>query len=926
METPTTSLILTKLRPPAVRSRAILRTRLLQKITMGADTDLVLISAPAGYGKTTLLAAWTQLLKQTGIGVAWYSLDESDNNPMVFGSYLVTGLLQLSGSNSGLDQILQALRSSPEIDLLKILPTIVNAVAGNEHEMVLVLDDYHLIQSPIIHQAVEFLITHRPENFHFAIGSRINPLLPLARWRARGRLIEFHTADLRFTEDETVQFLHETMCLDIPTELSNRLSNQVEGWAAGLQLAALSLPGQIDPSSLIASFTGGHKRLAEYLLEEVVNGLPEDLQSFLLYTSILERISAPVCDSILGIDCSSTLLKRLEESNLFVIALDEEGTWYRYHHLFRDFLQTWLNRTQPERASALHRFASDWFAEHGSLREASYHAFQCGDWSFAADFVERYSFDLIIQSEIATIYEWCSAFPESVMQNRPKLCIFQALALAYHVHAKNRPRVELRLQQAERKLAGSENLEQTEELNELATVVRSFLAMIPDPRVDAQGLLDLAKVHLTGYQEGDPGRFAWLLISGYSLLALHRISEAKKAFEDALPLALRSNLLFGTVETTFHLACLARSKGRLADGLGICREGQETLTVLLKGTNLEFPALGCLDATIGDILLEQGNLEEAEHHLRQGMDRMGWGMSPSILMIGWLAKFRLAQMQGRLNEAIRCLDQLDLLWEDIQFFTQGLRAQVMLHFHRNDETVQSAKNWLQSDRFTGGDDLPLPGLGPIGAAEVFYQTHLVWARLQIEVGDPQAALPYLARQRDLAQAHHLFGRVIDLTLLEAQAQHALGNEEAALALLENALTLAQPEGYLAVFDQNIVLDDLLHIAVKKGIDPIYCDRILAFIRTSRRNLLAHSAEHTVQGAQVAISVPASEVQFDPLSVRELDVLRMMATGATNQTIADHLVITVGTVKSHINHILGKLNARNRTEAVTKARQFGLLNE
>ncbi|MEN6411074.1 MAG: LuxR C-terminal-related transcriptional regulator [Anaerolineaceae bacterium] len=926
METHPTSLILTKLRAPAVRSRAILRIRLLQKMALGADTDLVLISAPAGYGKTTLLVEWTQQLKQTGISAAWYSLDESDNNPIVFGSYLVTGLLQLPGSDSGLDQILQTLRSSPEIDLMKILPAIVNAIFIKECEIVLVLDDYHLIQSPVIHQAVEFLITHRPDNFHLAIGSRVNPLLPLARWRARGRLIEFHTADLRFTEDETMQFLHETMCLDVPAELSNRLSNRVEGWAAGLQLAALSLPGQIDPSGLIASFTGGHKRLAEYLLEEVVNGLTESLQSFLLYSSILERMSAPVCDSILGIENSAVLLKQLEESNLFVTALDEEETWYRYHHLFRDFLLTWLIKTQPERASALHRSASRWFAEHGSLREASYHAFQCGDWLFAADFVEQYSFDLIIQSEIATIYEWCSAFPETVMQNRPKLCIFQGLALAYHVHAKNRSRVESRLQQAERKLAGSGNLEQTEELNELATVVRSFLAMIPDPRADAQELLNLAKVHLTGYQEGDPGRFAWLLISGYSLLALHRISEGKKAFEDALPLALRSNLLFGTVETTFHLACLARSKGRLADGLRICREGQETLTVLLKGTNLEFPALGCLDAAIGDILLEQGNLEEAEHHLRQGMDRMGWGMSPYILMVGWLAKFRLAQIQGKLNEALNCLDQLDLLWEDIQFFTRGLRAQVMLHFQGNDEAVQSAKKWLRSDLFADRDNLPLPGLGPIGAAEVFYQTHLVWARLQIEVGNPEVVLPYLEKQLDLAEEHELSGRVIDLTLLEAQVQYQLGNEETALALLQNTLTLGNSEGYLAVFDQSPVLDDLLHIAVKTGIDPVYCERILAFIRNNRRNLIAHPAEHTAQGAQVSGTSSAFDTRFDPLSDRELDVLRMMATGATNQAIADRLVITVGTVKSHINHILGKLNARNRTEAVAKARQLGLLNE
>jgi LuxR family maltose regulon positive regulatory protein len=925
MEFSSSTIVLTKLCPPALRSAAIRRARLTQKIQLKPETGLILVSAPAGYGKTTLLVEWSGQLGQSGVGVVWYSLDESDSHPTLFATYLLTGLAQVLGLQSGLNPILQTLRSSPEIDFQKILPAVLNALLAAGREIVLVLDDYHLIHSAAIHRAIEYLLVHRPKNFHLAIGSRSRPALPLSRLRARDSLIEIRAADLRFTEQESGRFLRESLNIDLPDGVSNQLFEQLEGWPAGLQLAALSFSGSHPREDPLAGLGGGHKQLAEYLLEEVINRLPEDAQEFLLYSSILERMTASLCDAVLGIEQSAGLLQRLETANLFIIALDHQGTWFRYHHLFRDFLRDWLKKTQPEHASGLHRLACNWFVAHGSLREAADHAFQCGDWAFAADFVEQHSFDLIIQSEISTIYEWTSSFPEAVIQDRPRLCVFQALALAYHLHRQNRDRVAARLQQAERRLTPTGDAQLSLEVNELATVVRTFLAMIPDPGVDARRQLDLALAHLADYPENNPGRFSWLLIAGYCQLALHRVAGAASVLSEALPFAQQAGLFFGMVETTFHLARLARSQGRLSDALRICRQGQAAVSALLKETNPPFPALGCLEITIGDILLEQDCLEQAERSLQNGMERMGWGMSPYYMMVGWLAQFRLHLSQGRLEMANRCLEQLDLFWPDIQFLTQGLRAQAFLRYQPGPAAARRARDWLQSYLDIVGGELPLPGLGPIGAAEVYYQANLVWVGLQVALGDPRRVLPYLSAQLALARDQQLTGREIELVLLEAQAYRQIGDHPLAREKLSQALSLGRSAGYVRIFDQSDILDDLIHTAVRQGRQMPYAERILAAIRSARSLPLSAGRKTPAEIAPQVYRAGSVETFLEPLSSRELEVLKMMAGGATNRQIAARLVITLGTVKSHINHILRKLDAANRTEAVARARHNGLID-
>lgn len=945
MDTPASPLILTKIRVPTPRPRIVPRARLMERLTLAAGAGLTLVCAPAGYGKSTLLAVWSQSLIQEGTAVAWYALDASDDDPIPFGAYLVASLSQALGLTAELAYLTQLRRSSPEMDLQKMLPVLINTIATSERDCVLILDDYHLIGAPGIHSALAFLLERLPQNMRIVIGSRADPPLPLARLRARGQLLELRAADLRFTANETALFLNEIMRLELSPQLIETLEDRTEGWVAGLQLAALSLSGRADKEGFIAAFTGSHRYLVEYLLDEVVSRQAAEVQAFLQTTSILDRLCGPLCDAVIKDEGerkkdesksspfiphpSSFILEQLERTNLFVVPLDDEGDWYRYHHLFRDFLRNQLDKSQPERVAALHRSASEWLTAHGFWREAVQHAFQTGEWTYAATVVEQHSFTMIMHSEISTIYEWCSAFPEEVMRQRPMLCILQGLALAYRFRRQNHARVEARLKQADQQIAAVEPNEAARGIIEMAAVVRTFQAMAPDPRADPQTQRDLARVMLDYYPESHPGQFSGLLLTGYADLAVHDVQAAARSFETARQIALQAHLFFGVVESTFHLARLTHSQGQLRRAAEICRQGQADIASLLAHPERELPALGCLDIALGCVLLEQDQLIEAEEHLLRGLELMGWGMNPYYVFTACVTLFRLREIQGRPAEAIEYLMRLEEAWPDIVFCTRGLRVTQALRTMPEDSTaLVEAASWCQDFSSSMGEDISPPGLGPLGAAEAYYLTRLAWVRAQIAIGHAPATRSYLERQIDLAEAHGLLNRVIELSLLEAQAEWAVGKSDRVWAVLDRALAAAQPEGYVRIFDQGITLTRLLVEATRRGSmrgrSRDYIERILAAIGAPKdvetgREGEAGLSSMTARASQLPMSESAEQ-----LSERELEVLRLMARGASNQEIAEQLVIAVGTVKSHINHILGKLEARNRTEAVAQARDLGLL--
>jgi LuxR family maltose regulon positive regulatory protein len=925
MDSPASPLVLTKLRVPALRGRLVGRARLVERLATESG-GLALVCAPAGYGKTTLLAEWARALQQRGAAVAWYALDAGDDHPLAFGAYLLASFSEALGPLPELAGAAQRLRAAPETGLPGLLPDLINGLLGCGQACLLVLDDYHLVGSPAIHSALAYLHAHRPANLRIAIGSRSDPPLSLARLRARGELFEIRAAGLRFTAEEAGEFLNEVMRLELSPAGVAALEERTEGWAAGLQLAALSLAGRADKESQIAAFSGSHRYLVEYLLEEVVDRQPPAARAFLLASAVLERMCAPLCEALAGGEGQGqAMLEQLEQANLFVVALDDRRCWFRYHHLFRDFLLARLQRTEPERIPRLHRAACAWLADQGLLREAAGHAFRGGDWEYAAGFVEQHSFAMIVHSDTAALYEWCSAFPEEVMERHPLLCILQCWAWVFSFRQENRARVEARLRQAGQAIANMEDRQAAADLAGHAAVVRSFLDMAPDPAADPRALLASAREMLADYAEGEPGRFSGMLTSGYAHLALHEAAAAGEALETARQLALRGSLFAGIIESTFHLARLAHSRGEPERAAALCRQGLADVAARLPHPEQDLPALGCLEAALGCALLELDHLEEAEGRLLSGLERIGWRTNPFYALTAHLGLFRLYEIQGRSREALAHLARLETAWPDIAFCTRGLRAAHALRIDPGGApALAEAAAWL-CEYAPGAEP---PGLGPFGAAEVYYLALLAWLHCQGNVGNARAARPYLARPLAVAQEHGLALRAIELSLAEAELESDAGEAAGrSMAALARALRLARPGGCLRVFDQGPRLARLLELAARQGREPAQAGRILAVIRGTRKDQPsagAASGELAGSAGQPEPQVNEQAAPLEPLSERELEVLRMIARGASNQAIAGALYVTVGTVKRHVNHILGKLGARNRTDAAARARALGLL--
>ncbi len=912
METLFSPLILTKYCIPKQHSRLVSRQPLIEKLASWKDKDLIVISAPAGYGKTTLLVEWCESLADN-VSIAWYSLDEGDDNVLIFGSYLAASFTSAIGAGHGLEQIWQLLRTSPEIDLQKIIPGLINAAASHERNMVFVLDDYHLITNPAIHRAVTFLLEHLPANLCLAIGSRSDPPIPLARLRARGKLLEIRTADLQFSLKETTQFLNSIMQLELSLEMIAELETRTEGWVAGLQLATISLAGRNDREAFIHSFSGGQRFLVEYLLDEVMNHQSEEVRSFLLRTSILERLNGSLCDAITGRETGGKgILASLERENHFIVALDDEGGWYRYHHLFREFLLNRLNIAQHESINALYRAAAGWEAAHGYLREAVQYAILSKDWDYAASLVEQNGVVLMLHGDYATMHGWCAVFPEEVMQTHPTLCLFQSNALVLNYQRMYRELIEKRLFQVEQASTLMTDVWLARLFCGQAAVTRTLLAaVIPDPEADPRKHFALAGKALDLISEDDPGRSAVGLATGYAYMALNKTEEAYFALEETRQFSVKSESYFAVVEAAFHQARIAHNQGQLHRVVDICRQARDEISTFFSQPDEDLSVIGCLDIAEGCVDLEQNRLNTAEKKITHGLKLIGWGMNPFYQMTACTALFHLYEIQNRSEQALELLNHLDEIWPDITFLTDGLR---LLHTLRvtpdNPAERIKATSWIQYFYSSFISDHPLPGFGPFGGAEVFYQSRLVWIRLQMSLGEISAARSVLEPLLQQALETRLVNRIIELSLLEALIAYLEGDTHNTIQAMERALRNGEREGFLRIFDSSSMMRGLLAKAGSEGICSNYVQHLLAVFMSYKTT---PSGQH---GSDQGL--------IEPLSGRELEVLRKLAQGVTNQEIAAQLVITVGTVKSHINHILKKLGAQNRTEAAARARDLNLL--
>jgi LuxR family maltose regulon positive regulatory protein len=919
-------LLATKLHIPPLRPDFVPRRRLLDRLQTGLRRKLTLISAPAGYGKSTLLSEWHASSRGRAVSLAWVLLDEQDNDPVRFWSYVLAALERVRPGTTqsakallhGLSRIGAAAGRGLGGSMKGVLTVLVNDLVSAQEgdapgrSLVLALDDYHTIHNPAIHDALVFFLDYLPPGMHLVVLTRADPPLSLARLRARDQLLELRVADLRFTADEVELFLNQAMALDLPIGAVSALNARTEGWAAGLQLAALSLQGldRQQAQRFIGAFEGTNRHVLNYLTEEVLQRQSPEVQAFLLRTSILPYLTAPLCDAVMDQPGSQPLLEQLSRDNVFTTPLDTEGHWYRYHPLFADSLRTHLQQSLPDLLPVLHRRASAWHQGQGSLVDAIRHALADGDPEYAAGLVEASYKRLVMRGELATLHRWLDALPADLVQVRPKLCLAYALALAYSDRCES---LEHRLQQAEAALAAAPDTEDTDALRGEIAALRAVFASVNWAGICS---LDLARQALQLLPAARSAEDLWLRILTLQAQGnCHRLQgevrEAEESYAEALTIAR-------TLDSPFLVQAITNRLGQNQILQGQLRRAADTFQAALRRAEERGGELAWfsaeLHAHLSQIHTEWNHLEQALQHARQSIELSRQAENHLALLEGYLALAGVQAAQGEADAASLALDQARQL--AIESGVPYLEAEVAAHRawldllpDGNDASIDTARPWAEAWAVqraqAASDELPLI---------LRELQELILARCWLGQGRLNEALGLLAEIQPVAERAGRMGTVLQALVLCAMALQAQNDQTQARDTLACALALAQPEGCVRTFlDAGPPLRSLIcdlrftmagsHQASKAFL--AYFDRLLAAfpgpdtLRTAIQNLL---------------------------TAREMEILTLMAGGASNQEIAGRLVVTVGTVKGHVNHILDKLEAHNRTAAVARARELGLLKD
>ena len=812
-------LLQTKLFVPPVRPELVPRPRLIQQLNTGLHRKLTLIAAPAGFGKTTLVSEWVQAMggATPPIAVAWLSLDENDNDPARFLTYFVAALqtLALSGVEGIESQqesaaqrepvgiigkgVLSALRSPQPPPLEAVLITLINEIAAISDRIVFVLDDYHLIEAQPIHDALTFLLEHLPPQMHLVIATRDDPHLPLARLRARGQLTELRAADLRFTSSEAAEFLDHVMGLNLSAEDIAALERRTEGWIAGLQLAAISMQGRKDASSLIKSFAGSHRYVLDYLIEEVLERQPDRVQTFLLQTAVLDRLTGSLCDALTGQDSGQATLEMLEHANLFIVPLDEDRRWYRYHHLFADLLRQRLHQAQPEQVSTLHRQAGMWYEDQGLAVEALQHIFAAGDFQWAARLVEQVGrATLWNRSDLTNLLHWLEAFPEEVVRSRPKLCLLSAWAL----YGSGQPdAIEPFLQSAESRLqvSGDELVARADRLTETSEATSDVLLLSRD--VQSMMAEVIAVRALCTRLRGDLPRAIELLRRALELLPskeLHiravvtgalasthywngDILAAGSLFPEASAIGWESGNIYMASYSARRLAEVQVMQGYLHQAADTYQQMQ-----LLLARRGEQHATVAGDACVGmgALLCEWNDLDAAVQQLREGIECGKQGANARILLPGYVALTRALQALGDAAGALGAIQEAMRVWQ--QYHVTRMWSvppvatfQARLWLAQGD--IASAAQWAQKQGLCADGDLSYQ-------REVDY---LTLTRLLIAQGNANEAAGLLERLLEPAETGGRTTRVIEILMLQALALEAQGDTDQAMDVLGHWLQVRQ---------------------------------------------------------------------------------------------------------------------------------------
>jgi LuxR family maltose regulon positive regulatory protein len=904
------SLLQTKLYTPPIRRELVSRPRLIERLNVGLTRKLILVSAPAGFGKTTLVSEWVHKVgaqHAAPLQVAWLSLDEGDNDLARFLTYLIAALRTIQASiGKGVLSALQSLQPPPAE---AVLTSLINEIAAYPDRIILVLDDHHTIESSSVDDALAFLLERLPPQMHLVITTREDPHLPLARLRARGQLTEVRASDLRFTSSEAADFLNQAMDLDLSAENVAVLETRTEGWITGLHLAAISMQGRKDVTGFVESFTGSHRFVLDYLIEEVLEQQPESVQAFLLQTSVLTRLTGSLCDTLTGQDNGQATLEMLEHANLFIVPLDNERRWYRYHHLFADLLRQRLHTTQSALVPELHRKASQWCEKNRLIDEAVDHAFAAGDLVRAGYLVEELAEVLWERGEHVKLLGWLNRLSEEQLSAMPQIGIFHSWIL----HTTGREQAaEKRLQMVERALTSIADGVSPGELNRIihldtvqlksrASVVRARLAFrkgaIPN-------IIKFSRRALESLPEND---LAWrgmaAMALGDSYVVSGDMNPAKEAYSEAIRISEKGDNVYSVLYPSCKLGIILEYLGKLHQAEALYRE----LMTLVNSSGMSQSVMtGLLYALWSEILCHWNDIDNAFRFASRGVELSEH--ENDVANLAWIhnALAKVLFARGDLTRAKETILKLGKIAGEsnvppwIASTTAAWRARIWL----TEGNLDAAQQWIQERLLNLDDELQF-------AREA---EHIVFARILVAQGDLQDAINLLERLTKKAEAGDRITRRIEMSLVLALALEARGDKDKAMTALERTLTLAEPEGFVRIFvDEGPPMARLLYEALSRGIAPDYIRRLLA----------AFPMIESEQASPPDAEPPESDL-IEPLSERELEVLALIAEGLTNREVASRLFLSLHTVKAHTHNIYGKLGVHNRTQAVGRARALGVL--
>lgn len=923
-------LLETKLYIPAPRPGLVSRPRLVERLQQGIDRKLTLISAPAGFGKTTLLAEWLAANPALAPATGWLSLDENDNEPALFLAYLITAL-QKVWPTAGKDA-LAGLQTQQPLPIESILTHLINEIdalgqdapADTAARGVLVLDDYHVIDAQPVHHAMTFLLDHLPPCLHLIIASRSDPPLPLPRLRARNESTELRATDLRFTRDEAAAFLSKMMGLTLSAADVAALEARTEGWVAGLQLAALSMQGRDDIAGFIAAFTGNDRYIVDYLVEEVLQRQPDHVRTFLFQTSILDRLSGPLCDAVTGRDDGQMTLQALERGNLFVIPIDNMRQWYRYHHLFADVLRAHARVEQRERLPALHRRAAAWFEAQGMVAEAIEQARAASDHETVARLLAA-NFDEFERSgRYASVSRWAASLPDEMVRKRPRLALIYA-SIALRIDDNN---------QAARKLTSWAD----EAINTIEASGPFDPANDPGGTVVGAAGLDALKGEMLAMKLFTTARtlpaeeIAAIASQALALLppSRHRIRGMLRMVDtgmkivrgnlrEALPNLERSVSEARQVQNPPLLVDALTQCGQAYVALGMLEEARQSLEEALQvGQTLPAESIWVLcspHTSLAAILLERGDLAGAQDHAARALDFAGMSPTRSPVLYARTTAAEVLLAAGDIGSAMAQLAQA-------QAFVRGSSDSRYFSFLAS---VQLRLLCLTGDLTAASEIVRERGLSPETAINRKNEEEMTaYARYLVARGDYRRAERVLSRVLPTVQITGHVQHEIEVLVLHAVVNEQLGEREAALAALGRATLLAEPGQFTRTFthalpgSEDSVMAELLGElvdAIRRGREPGEAG--------SMAHLTYLQREMRQEGALTRVASPAGEL-VESLTARELEILRLIAAGMRNQEIADHLFISLHTVKRHIANAYGKLAVTHRTEAVARATELQLL--